>query len=200
MSLFSSVKNSSPFRRLFPNDYSAHKTGGLKEKVPTLRIDYHGSLDEKRLMAAIMGYMETKRWLVVEKNLHNKGADHDHKIMGFKRYTEYYRASCDIRVRLHDGKRNEGDPSRPDKGFLRIWLGEKPWSIDKDYQGWYQTDAVTMGLRNFFDRNIFRKEFESTFVAELISDLYGLAEVIKKELGIETIAYEGGAKKRRTWS
>src|SRR3989344_3130099 len=194
MGIFSSVKNSPAFRRLFPNDFAVHKKGGLTEKIPHLKIDYVGPLNEKRLMNVIMEYMGSRRWVFMEINVHNKGEDHDHKLSGFKRFTDYYRALCAVRVRLHSGQPS-GDPEKPDKGFLRIWIGEKPWSIQKDFQGWYQTDAVTMGFRNFFDRYFFKREFEDVFVAEMISDIYGLAEVIKKELGIETIAYEGGAKK-----
>lgn len=190
------------FKNLIPNNASALKANGLSEKFPRIIMDFTGNFNEARLLGTISNYMCGKGWAFGPLKNIVKGSEHNHELSGFRRLSEYFRAWSYIRVKVH-GLKKSSDPDKPDHAYVRIWFDNgfnKKWSIDKDYQGWSQVDAKTWWLRTTFDKLFLKREYEEKYVHEVLTDYYGLAETVKKELGIDVIAYEGGLKrKRRNW-
>jgi hypothetical protein len=182
------------WKRLIPNDYSKVSKGGLNSKgienIPYIKIDFTGKYNEKKLVDAILGYMASRRWVFGTFQTHAKGPEHNHILSGFKRLSEYYKAYATVRVKIH-GWRPSGDKDKPDEAYLRIWIGDENgnWNIKKDYQGTFQANAKSWGLRNFFDKYFLRREFDDNIVPLVIKDLYNVTSVIKQELGIDTISY-----------
>ena len=188
------------WKNLLPNDFKTVNEGGPSVKeIPQLKIDFRGPFNEKRLIGEIVDYMQTKRWVFGEFVVFEKGPEHNHILRGFRRMTDYYKCYCDVRIKVHWWKPS-GLKDKPDSGFVRIWVGEKKWELKKDFQGKYQENARIWGIRNFFDKYFFRREFDTQIIPAIISDIYGVAAVARKELGIECISYEEGLKRTKTWN
>lgn len=197
------LENIFPFglwKQLIPNDYSKLKKGGLKEEFPYIKIDFTGQFDERKLVDAIVSYMTSRKWVFSPFQTYAKGAEHNHVIMGYKRLTDYYKAWGYVRIKVH-GWHPSGNKEKPDEGYVRVWIGtdDKKWSITKDYQGTFQGDAKTWGIRNFFDKYFLRREFDDVINPRVVHDLYELTKIIKIELGIDTISYETEMDIRRSW-
>lgn len=201
------LQNIFPFglwKRLMPVDYEKLTKGGLNtesiEQIPPIKIDFTGNFNENRLVKAALDYMGSRRYFFSEFTTFQKGAEHNHVLSGFKRLSEEYRVFAAIRIRVH-GWEPSGLKDKPDKGFIRIWFnaGDQKWEVRKDYQGRFKQNPKSWGVYNFFSRYFLRRDFDDRIVPEFISDMYGAVAVVKRELGIETIAYDQGMKKSRTW-
>lgn len=198
------VENLFPFglwKRILPSKYPELKRGGLNEELPKIKIDFTGPFNEKRLVNVALRFMGSRRYFFSEFTTFAKGAEHNHVLSGFKRISEEFKLLAAVRIRVH-GWEISGLKDKPDKGYVRIWInsGETPCSILKDYQERFQQEPKSWGIYNFFSKYFLRREYDDVVVAQFVSDLYGVAAEIKKELGIETIAYEDGLKKTRTWN
>jgi len=197
------VQNIIPFglwKRIIPNDAEKLSKGGLQEELPQMKIDFVGPFNEKKLVHAILEYMGGRRFFFSEFITFAKGPEHNHVMSGFKRVSEEYKTYAFVRVRVH-GWEPSGLKDKPDKGFVRVWInaGEQKWFIKKDYQGRFQETAKARGIYNFFSKYFLRRDYDDRVVPEFLSDMYGCMAVAKKELGIETIAYDEGMKKARLW-
>lgn len=152
-------------------------------------LNYDGIFDLEALYHECTQFFAEKGFKFEEPTYKVKATEEEITWKPERKVTDYVKYTMAINFWILDKKDvdviKEGKKVKLTKAHVRILLG---CEVIKDYSGRFKGKPYLKKIKNFYEKFVFKKEFDTIWDDELYYNLYDLHTLLKKHLDSDTKA------------